>query len=285
MSENKNKSTTVLLIVGILIVLLLPALINWLILQPRIINYVGTDVDWLMFWGSYLGAVISAGVAFIILFIQRTDNEKQNEQNRVENQCENNNNHTLQLNILKYQQQSHWLDNFRVVSLDYCHAFNMNDVVMISNIMWDNPMGAFDLLKSQYNKMIASEAKFLFYRKQDERTIKLVEDISKTHSAYKQILDDLQGLVLYFLGTLPANRYQRGFKAYLQSSNYAVSSKVTSFLAQSHPVGVINKAFFNALFLNLSKGAEIYETLVRNQIHEYIKQEQNNIDKLLTENL
>lgn len=284
MSENKNKSTTVLLIVGILIVLLLPALINWLILQPRIINYVGTDVDWLMFWGSYLGAVISAGVAFIILFIQRTDNEKQNEQNRVENQCENNNNRTLQLNILKYQQQSHWLDIFRAASLDYCHTFNNNDVIMVANIMWDNPKGAFDLLKSLYNRMIATEAKFSFVRKQDEKTNVMVNDITIVHKEYRQILDDLQWIVLYFIETVPAARHIGGFNSFLQGRNYNVSPKMAPLL-HHQPIGINNRAYFNFIFQNVSQGFELFESKVRDKLYDYIKLEQSSIDNILTENL
>ena len=126
-----------------LVILLLPITINFVLLIPSFTAVVGDEIAWLSFWGGYLGAIISTAAAFIILYIQRKDNESENEKNRVDNEVQNKQNREeneklnranrqLQLNIMKYHQQYHWLDEFRNASLAYCSAFNHNDLVMIS---------------------------------------------------------------------------------------------------------------------------------------------------------
>ena len=57
-----------------------------------------------------------------------------NELNRIENENSNRANRQLQLNIMKYHQQSHWLDNFRNASLKYSQALNNNNLVLICSI-------------------------------------------------------------------------------------------------------------------------------------------------------
>lgn len=280
----KNIRLKLLIVAVFVVILSLPALINWLILQPSIVRYVGKDVDWLMFWGSYIGAIISAGSAFVILYIQRMDNEMQNEQNREDNKRENGDNRLLQINVLKYQQQSHWLDNFKTASLDYCHTFNSNDVIMVVNIMWDSPKDAFELLKSLYNRLISAEARFSFVRKHDDLTDNMVKEIVKVHMSYKQIIDDLQYILLYFIATIPAARNKIGFSSFLQMHNYVVSAQMRTLLSQQITSNVDNRSYFNSMYLDISKGIELYEQYVRDLLYEYIKQEQVNIDGLLTEN-
>ena len=144
-----------------LVILLMPIALNFILLTPSFTAIVGDEIAWLSFWGGYLGAIISTTAAFIILYIQRKDNESENEKNRtnnemqnelnrIENEKLNRVNRQLQLNIMKYHQQCHWLDEFRNASLAYCSAFNHNDLVMIYNIMWLDPNAAFDKIKQLY---------------------------------------------------------------------------------------------------------------------------------------
>ena len=88
----------------VLIILALPTVVNFILLVPAFTTIVGNNADWLSFWGGYLGAIISAGVAFVILYLQRKDNEKQNEENR-----------TLQINVLKYQQEMQWFNELKIM--------------------------------------------------------------------------------------------------------------------------------------------------------------------------
>ena len=278
---SKSQRLKLLFFTVFVVILSLPMLINWLILQPSVVSYVGKDVDWLMFWGSYIGAIISAGSAFVILYIQRMDNEAQNELNREDNKRENSDNRILQLNVLKYQQESHWLDNFRIASLDYCHTFNSNDVIMVVNIMWDKPKDAFELLKTLYNRMISTESRFSFVRKHDEQTNNMVKEIAQVHLSYKRILDDLQYVLLYFIETIPVARNQVGFSTFLQAHNYVVSAKMYTVLSQPLAGSVDYRSYFNSMFQNISTGIDLYESHVRDILYGYIKQEQTNIDLLL----
>jgi hypothetical protein len=159
-----------------LVILLLPIAINFVLLIPSFTAVVGDEIAWLSFWGGYLGAIISTAAAFIILYIQRKDNESENEKNRVDNEVQNKQNREeneklnranrqLQLNIMKYHQQYHWLDEFRNASLAYCSAFNHNDLVMISNIMWLDPKGAFERIKLLFDRVTAANTTFSFVRK------------------------------------------------------------------------------------------------------------------------
>ena len=104
-----------------LVILLMPIALKFILLTPSFTAIVGDEIAWLSFWGGYLGAIISTAAAFIILYIQRKDNESENEKNRVDNEVQNKQNREeteklnsakrkLQLNIMKYHQQSHWLD-------------------------------------------------------------------------------------------------------------------------------------------------------------------------------
>ena len=147
-----KKHIALIIAIVLIIALILPLGINALYLISTDCEVLHKPSEWTMFWGSYLGAIISAGVAFIILHIQRKDNEKDNNDNRENNKTQNEANRQLQLNIMRYQQEIHWLDNFRSASLEYCHAFNNNDVVLVTNLMWENPKDAFKILKTLYDK-------------------------------------------------------------------------------------------------------------------------------------
>ena len=67
----QNKKHIFIGIAFFFFILIIPIIINLLILSPSFFEYIGTGIDWLSFWGGYLGAIISAGVAFVILHIQR----------------------------------------------------------------------------------------------------------------------------------------------------------------------------------------------------------------------
>ena len=274
---------------AILIILTLPVVINFLLLAPAFSPIVGEDTDWLAFWGGYLGSIISAGVAFIILYIQRKDNKTQNEKNRVDNETQNQANRQLQLNIMRYHQQTHWINNFRNVSLEYSNAFNSNDFIMISNIMWDSPVEAFNMMKVLFDRIDITNAKFAFIKKQDDAAEELSKDIENKVIEYKKALNYLQWIVLYFKSNTPQIRCKVGFIQYLQSIPNARAG-VNHIIGISQ--GVVeqimaggNRKYFNDIFLNIYDRINTHESDVRDVIYAYIKQEQKRIDNLLTENI
>lgn len=281
-----------------LVILLLPIALNFILLTPSFTAIVGDEIAWLSFWGGYLGAIISTAAAFIILYIQRKDNESENEKNRVDNEVQNKQNREeneklnranrqLQLNIMKYHQQSLWLDEFRNASLAYCSAFNHNDLVMISNIMWLDPNGAFERIKLLFDRVTAANATFSFVRKQDSTADKLATSIGDIDTKYREVLSDVQYFVLYYVAeTEPNNRQPQRFHLFLQrQDNGDGSVNRLMNLLQQPIVSINNWDYFRKLVWTSIVTAANFEADARDKLYEYIKQEQEDINKLLTENI
>lgn len=281
-----------------LVILLMPIALNFILLIPPFTAIVGDEIVWLSFWGGYLGAIISTATAFVILYIQRKDNESenkknrvnnevQNQQNRVENERLNRENRQLQLNIMKYHQQSHWLDEFRKASLEYCHAFNYNDLIMISNIMWINPNDAFERIKVLFDRIATTNAKFSFVRKHNNKTNQLTDDIYKVHQEYRRVLDILQWFVLFYMTeTNHQNRTPNHFLAFLQQAT-GQDDKIDYIikLLQQPIASVNNWDYFRKIVMAIIVQTNSFEVDVRDKLYEYIKQEQEDINKLLTDNI
>lgn len=283
-----------------LVILLMPIALNFILLTPSFTAIVGDEIAWLSFWGGYLGAIISTTAAFIILYIQRKDNESENEKNRVDNEVQNKQNREeneklnranrqLQLNIMKYHQQSHWLDEFRNASLKYSQVLNNNNLVLISNIMWEHPQDAFNIVKQLFDDLDTCHAKFAFTRKQNEESATLAQYIREKAELYRCSLNDLQWIVLYFKAHAPQFRCKCNFIQYLQSyPDKRANTEHILQLAKMQTEQVIsgnNHKYFNDIFLTINTSVDGFAYDVQSKLYEYIKQEQNNIDKLLTENI
>lgn len=283
-----------------LVILLMPIALNFILLTPSFTAIVGDEIAWLSFWGGYLGAIISTAAAFIILYIQRKDNESENEKNRVDNEVQNKQNREeneklnranrqLQLNIMKYHQQYHWLDEFRNASLKYSQALNNNNLVLISNMMWEHPQDAFNIVKQLFDDLDTYHAKFAFTRKQNEESATLAQYIREKAELYRCSLNDLQWIVLYFKAHAPQFRYKCNFIQYLQSyPDKRANTEHILQLAKMQTEQVIsgnNHKYFNDIFHTINTSVDGFAYDVQSKLYEYIKQEQNNIDKLLTENI
>lgn len=283
-----------------LVILLMPIALNFILLTPSFTAIVGDEIAWLSFWGGYLGAIISTAAAFIILYIQRKDNESENEKNRVDNEVQNKQNRVeneklnsanrqLQLNIMKYHQQYHWLDEFRNASLKYSQALNNNNLVLISNMMWEHPQDAFNIVKQLFDDLDTYHAKFAFTRKQNEESATLAQYIREKAELYRCSLNDLQWIVLYFKAQAPQFRYKSNFIQYLQSyPDKRANTEHILQLAKMQTEQVIsgnNHKYFNDIFHTINTSVDGFAYDVQSKLYEYIKQEQNNIDKLLTENI
>lgn len=279
-----KKHTTLLVVIIIAFALVLPICINALYLVNTDCEILHKPSEWTTFWGSYLGAIISAGVAFIILHIQRKDNEKDNNDNRENNKTQNEANRQLQLNIMRYQQEIHWLDNFRSASLEYCHAFNNNDVVLVTNLMWENPKDAFKILKTLYDKLGASEAHFSFLCKNDDKGSILKSDVFKTHLLHQQLLDDIQWVVLYFTQESPLSRNEVGFANFLKFKNYKLTINMTDIIQRIRTNNNWGDFFYKIYNTRVQEGG-LYESDVKNRMYKYIKEEQERINNILTTDL
>lgn len=80
-----KKGTFIFIILGILII---PIIINYVLLIPIPFNFpiIGSNVDWLSFWGTYIGGIIGASVSFLILYLTLLHNKKEAEIERKSNQ-------------------------------------------------------------------------------------------------------------------------------------------------------------------------------------------------------
>ena len=182
----------------ILVILILPGIINLVLLIPRFFPIVGDEIDWLSFWGGYIGAIISAGVAFAILHIQRKDNEKQNEENRTENKKQNEENRTLQINVLKYQQKTLWLNELKSKCLEYYLGFDINALIDFKdsiNISATTQKDSFDTLKELCEKKNRSAFSFgLMFPPQeylDEKEYGFLATLKDYSDSYNVALSDI----------------------------------------------------------------------------------------------
>lgn len=283
-----------------LVILLLPIALNFILLTPSFTAIVGDEIAWLSFWGGYLGAIISTAAAFIILYIQRKDNESENEKNRadnkaqnelnrIENENSNRANRQLQLNIMKYHQQCHWLDNFRNASLEYINAFNKNDIIMVSHIMWDSPNEALNMIKILLDRVGTTRLKCSLIRKRDNIMDKLAAIITDIDKEYLQKLNDFQLIILFFKSTSIQDRTKPNFLLYLEYIRQG-NGDITHIydIARMEHETVINtsdRVYFNNLFSKIFIGVDKYMGEIQDRLHKYILQEQEDINKLLTDNI
>ena len=116
------------------VVIAAPILINFILSIPSFTKVVGTDTDWLSFWGGYLGAILSAMVAFFVLHRQLSQNQEQNKANREANESENRFNRDLQVRIMEYQLGLNNLNQFKQACINCQEAYSYNHLCHIANL-------------------------------------------------------------------------------------------------------------------------------------------------------
>ena len=198
MNKNHIKNISISIGICIICIVIIPILINVLILKPRLFDIVGTSTDWLSFWGGYLGAVISAGVAFIILHIQRKDNERQVEYTMNENDLQNKHNRQLQINALKYQQKTQWLNELKSKCIEYYLGFDTNTLIAFKNsinIFATSQKDSIDILKELCEKKNSSEFAFgLMFPPQEflsEKECQILSILRGYSNSYKVAISDI----------------------------------------------------------------------------------------------
>ena len=63
----------------ILGIIFLPIIINYVLMLPTPFNFpiIGSNVDWLSFWGTYIGGIIGASASFLILYLTLLHNKNE----------------------------------------------------------------------------------------------------------------------------------------------------------------------------------------------------------------
>lgn len=274
--ENNQSNSTLKVILKkywwiVAICLIAPIAINYALLIPAFAPVVGTNIDWLSFFGSYIAAIIPALGAFIILFIQREDNHKENEQNRQ-----------LQINVLKYQQEMQWLNEKRDILIDFALSLSKDDLIELSNKIAANQDILSDI-KNLLANLVKNDSRVGFMRV-SEKTESFKEFNTKRQSAFnthRDALLDLQEIYILFMRTpvvqrvsVLHNRLQQGL-IHSGLRDIIFSYPLESVFLQQNPVEISLKLI--ATIPNLLEDT-------RNVSLTYIKAEEERIAKLLEEN-
>ena len=257
-------------------ILLLPFVINFILLIPAFSPIVGENTDWLSFWGGYLGAIISSGVAFAILCIQRQENKKQNKANR-----------TLQINVLKYQQEMQWLNELKIKSIEYYNAFDQNDIIKLCNLIHKNKretiLDAEELINILINKnnKVTFALEFLFSKERDEKEKNILSALQKYNLAYKALICDAQFIVRIL------KKHEDPNQLFLYIDDYRNENKIPQ-IAENRLVDIINdySSFFLTKytdFINQLFGARrnFHSILIQNTLSELVNYEENKINKII----
>ena len=199
-AKNNNGKKKVITFIGLVciiaVIVLAPIAVNSFLLKPATRPVVGTNVDWLVFWGSYLSSLISALIAFIILLVQRRDNRTENKSNRQ-----------LQLNVLRYQQEMQWLSEKREIMTDFLLAVNVNDLRDIQNQM-ANSKDMLPVIKTLMDRLILNDSRIgIMHKDKESESFKEYDEVYKSvYDKYATSLDSLQTLCILFLRTSPNDR-------------------------------------------------------------------------------
>lgn len=273
---------------AILIILAVPILLNFIVLIPAFLPIVGGSVEWLSFHGSYIGSVIASLITLYVLYKQLQHNHEENERTRQENQAVNEKNRQLQLNILKYEQEKQWLQEMRTACVNNICSYSNNDVMEICN--------SFHFYSDI--KIILSKIKALMDRLAQTDTavgfLMPITDIDKSskdfdrhrqtaYASYMRMIKDIQTL---------ANFINNDYKT-IQSKLIMPDFKLSSDVKQSVETMIITPRISNIDDINTnlalvaiqrsSASGVIFEDM-RNASLNYLKQQEERINKILTDN-
>lgn len=122
-----KKGTLIFIILGILII---PIIINYVLLIPIPFNFpiIGSNVDWLSFWGTYIGGILGAFASFIILYLTLRHNRNEAEIERKSNQL-------LQLKKDLAERLSDV--NFMPLHIDASNEINVHNEISRLNMLYE----------------------------------------------------------------------------------------------------------------------------------------------------
>lgn len=122
-----KKGTLIFIILGILII---PIIINYVLQIPIPFNFpiIGSNVDWLSFWGTYIGGILGAFASFIILYLTLRHNRNEAEIERKSNQL-------LQLKKDLAERLSDV--NFMPLHIDASNEINVHNEISRLNMLYE----------------------------------------------------------------------------------------------------------------------------------------------------
>lgn len=278
------------LFIGAIVVLCLPFLVNYLILRPRKFDFVGADVDWLSFWGSYLSSIVSAGVAFVILYIQRMDNEVENEETREENEKQNNANRQLQYNALKYQQELSRLENFIGRSSKLIASINpLTLKTLCKQIQQNNTFQIENYLLTSISDIKSIQQEFcLCLTVSDLRQKRLGDNVCKIIARYTDAQCDIQNLLTLLSVTDSPIRYELLKEYALSPTNTQMSDNLKNAIINYTPSQFENARpewMWEGIALSIVDQVQGESTKLYNEIDDFVLEERSRIEKILTDGI
>lgn len=262
---------------AILMVLIAPVLLNFIIMIPAFSPIIGKDTDWLSFHGSYIGSLIASLITLYVLYKQLQNNHQENETNRQ-----------LQLNILKYEQEKQWLQEMRTVCINNICSYSNNDVMEICNSFHFSP----DL------KIILSKIKALMDRLAQTDTavgfLMPITNIDKSstdfnrhretaYASYMRTIKDIQTLANFINNdykTIQSKLLMPDFKL---SSDVKKSVETMIITPRISNINDINTHLASIAIQRSSASGVTFENM-RSASMQYLKQQEERINKILTEN-
>lgn len=277
-----------------LVVLLIPIVINILLLQPMMFSFVGSDIEWLSFWGNYVGSIISCSVALFILWCQERENQKMNMANRQ-----------LQVAVFKHGQKQMNIDAIRKALVDFQVSFNYLEVNRICGNMIANDYKIEDYKQLEFLVRDIDEKNFiletLLYNVEESEYINHFNfTFNQLYNLYGLIISDLCFFFDLMSGLPEAkNDIIKYVEQHLESSSFIDSQQLKK---DTIPGLIMPKSIEEIIvefgdFQNIRKNApeilkqRLKQTLVDGDFKEELKvdiinllhYEQNKIDKELTE--
>ena len=244
-----------------------PIILNFILLCPAITPIVGSNIEWLSFWGGYLGAIISCSISFVVLAIQHKQNHDENEANRQ-----------LQIEILNYQQEIQWLNALRKACADFLMVMNKNDYyIAITKTMRTNPIEAFHLASQCYDAVgeASTAIGILCYK-----PLPSVVEIDKTRNhaveLHRTIIGDVIALIQYY------NFDFDKIVSLVKVSPNASEELKTIINRQPHIDGQQNILNFlvNCIMLRAQEIPK-YSTSINESFNVYLAMEQRRLDNIL----
>lgn len=263
-------------IIAIILLLITPPILNWALSRPAFCRIVGTDTDWLSFYGGYIGSAISSLVAFFILHQQLKNNHEENENNRQ-----------LQISTLQYEQEKQWLHEMRRACVNNVNSYNHNDVrevcnafvlhpdfeyifskikILIDRINQTDTAIGFAISNDNYNENFIEfdRQRILFYK----TYISIIQDIQSTATLINKNALDIEKSIMI-----------------LDELSFEVKTSIQTKIIEQHlsEVTEVNKC----LAIIVNKRAASLDSLyhnVRETSLKYIQQEQQRVNRIFVQN-
>lgn len=271
----------------ILIILVVPVLLNFIILMPAFSPIIGKDTDWLSFHGSYIGSVIASLITLYVLYKQLQHNHEENEKTRQENQTVNEKNRQLQLNILKYEQEKQWLQEMRTACVNNICSYSNNDVMEICNSFhfYPNIKIILSKIKALMDRLAQTDTAvgvLMPITNIDKSTMDFNGHRETEYTRYMRMIKDIQTLANFI------NSDYEKIQSMLRMSDFELSSDVkksVETMSISPRISNINdiNTHLALIAIQRSKASEAIFENIRSESMQYLKQQEERINKILSE--